>query len=258
LVWIYAFPAWGVAVTAIVLLAILAGAMVLAARGTLRVHHLQHNDACGAIATVIGAILAVLLSVMLIADWQEYDQAAQTASDEASAAQDLYNASRWFPSPARERLERLVKTYAAAVVHVEWPLMRGGYESRFVDKLTGKITGTVISFEPKTPAETALQSQALGFASAIAASRQIRLFDNQQGIPMILWACIGLLVIVTLMMCAVFSVRNLPIHVVMSASVGAVIAMIVVLIAEFDYPFRGDIQLPPTAWAHTAVGIAKD
>jgi hypothetical protein len=232
--------------------------MVVAVRRAFQVHHLQHNDACGAIATVVGAILAVLLSVMLVTDWQEYDQAAQTAADEASAAQDLYNASQMLPNPAREQLQRQVKEYTAEVVHVEWPLMRTGGESPSLDALLGKITGSVISFDPRNPTESALQSQALALASSIAASRQIRLFDNQQGIPMILWACIALLAVVTLMLCSVFSVRNVSMHVVMSASVGAVVAMLVVLIAEFDYPFRGDIQLPPTAWAHTAIGTAKD
>jgi len=37
-------------------------------------------------------------------------------------------------------------------------------------------------------------------------------------------------------------------HVFMCVALAGVIAVVFVLIAEFDYPFRGDAQIPPTAW----------
>jgi hypothetical protein len=258
LTWIYAYPAWGLGIVVILCSAALAAGMCMVARRHIGVTKLRDNEACGPVTTVVGTILAVLLSVMLIADWQEYDQAAQTASDEASAAQDLYEIAPLLPNPAHTRLRALLDDYASTVVGVEWPLMRTGRESPLLNFITSEITGTIVGFEPKTPQQAALQSQALRIASTLSDSRQIRLFDNRQGIPMILWGCIGFLVFVTLMMCSAFAVRNFTMHVVMSASVGVVIAAIAVLIAEFDYPFRGDIQLPPTAWHHVTVGLKRN
>ena len=37
----------------------------------------------------------------------------------------------------------------------------------------------------------------------------------------------------------------------MVGALAAVIVMVMLLIAEFDYPFRGDIAVKPTAFAHT-------
>lgn len=256
--WIYLFPAWAVGITAMILLAAIAAAMVIVVRRFVPASSLRDNDVAGSIATVVGTILAVLLSFMLVADWQEYDQAAQTASNEAGAAEDLYQTANLLPEPTRGVLDKLIAQYAQTVVEQEWPLMRSGDESALARQLSGEITNAVVRFQPKTQAQSALQSTAITLAATLQNSRRDRLFDNQQGIPMILWGGIALLVVVTLVMCALFSVRNVVMHVVMSASVGVVVAVLVVLTAEVDYPFRGDIQLPPTAWDHVSIGTVKD
>lgn len=246
--WIYAFPAWAVAIATIFVLSAVASAMVLAVRAFVPPETRRANDVAGPIASVVGTFLAVLLSFMLVTVWQEYVAADQSSANEAAGVSDLEAVARTLPSPARERLQAVLRKYASAIENEEWPSMRSGAASALADRLSGDLLGIVVGYEPRTHSQIVMQSVAIGYVGTIQDSRRDRLFDNQQGIPKVLWAGIAAIVLVTLALCSLFSIKSRTMHVATSIAVASAIAMMLVLTAEFDYPFRGDVQLPPSAW----------
>lgn len=207
---------------------------------------LTHNDVAGPIIATVGTILAVVLSFMLVTVWQEYDQAGATVQTEASALSDLYHTATFLPPAVDTQIRDAIQTYIGAVLHNEWPDMRNGNRSIATRRDSLAIRRVVSQYQPSTPTQQALQQVALGLIQKFADSRQARLFANQQGIPLILWFGNALLAAITIGFCYIFRVRSALMHVVMTALLAAVIAIMFALIAEFDYPFRGDIQIAPT------------
>ncbi|HEY1429395.1 MAG TPA: hypothetical protein VGF18_07460, partial [Candidatus Tumulicola sp.] len=106
----------------------------------------------------------------------------------------------------------------------------------------------ISGYQPRTTSDATLQDHALSLATTIADSRRSRLFANSQGIPMFFWIGNILLAAITVAFCFLFRVRSLGAHVLMTGALATVIATIFVLIALFDYPFRGDSQIRPTVF----------
>jgi hypothetical protein len=257
--WVYAIPPW------LFFLSILALACVLSASGLLFVRHvitrseeLTHNDVAGPIIGTIGTILAVILSFLLVTVWQEYDGAAATVAQEASAVADLFHVASHFSPPVASHLRGTLITYVNAVVEQEWPAMREGRTSSTARRASLETLDIVARYQPQTPAQQALQQDALGLVSTFADARRNRLFANEQGIPSFFWVGNLILAAITIGFCFIFRVRSEAVHLFMTLALATVIATIFVLIALFDYPFRGDSQIPPTVFTQLQHNLATD
>ncbi len=216
----------------------------------------SHNDVAGPIVTTVGTILAVILSFMLVTVWQQYDQASSTVVQEASAVADLYHVASNFPDPVKSQLGAAINEYARVVVDEEWPAMRTGGTSEAATRASLQLLTVLVRYEPRSNAQQTLQQDAVSLVTTIVDARRDRLFDNAQGIPMILWAGMWILTFVTITTCYVFRIRNETMHAAMTIALAAVIGVTFVLIAEFDYPFRGDAQISAAPWTALQATIA--
>jgi hypothetical protein len=249
--WVYIFSPWLLFVLVVSVMVVLSVAGLLVYRYIVPERDdLTHNDVAGPIISAVGTILAVILSFLLVTVWQEYDAAASTVETETSAVSDLYRAAAYFPQPVATNVRTELLAYVNAVVNEEWPAMRTGSSSSNVRKISLEVMATVARYSPNGSAQQALQQAALSDVHTFQDARRDRLFDNAQGIPIIFWAGNLLLASITIGLCYIFRVRNQLMHAIMTAALAAVIGAIFVLIAEFDYPFRGTGQIPPSSFVH--------
>src|SRR5215210_8197822 len=86
----------------------------------------QHNDVAGFIYAALGVIYAVLLALVVIAVWGEYDAAGETVEQEANAVAEIFWLAHRLPEPEGTHLQELCRSYAEEVSHKEWPLMEQG------------------------------------------------------------------------------------------------------------------------------------
>ncbi len=257
--WVYAIPVWLFAVGAILTATALASAGLFYTRRIFpRRDEITHNDVAGSIVATLGTILAVVLSFMVVTVWQEYDQAAATVQNEVNALCDLYHDASTLPQPFKARLQGEIERYVSVTLKDEWPLMRFGRESGLARREAYYTLELVTTFKPQNETQQSLQADMISVTHAFNDARRSRLFANAQIIPHILWWMLLFISSVTISSAYFFRVPNLRVHLIMTCALTAVIAAILVLIAEFDLPFRGDIQIQPRAFSHVAAAIASD
>jgi TRAP-type C4-dicarboxylate transport system permease small subunit len=58
-----------------------------------------HNDVAGFIYAALGVIYAVLLALVVIAVWEEYDAASETVEQEANALAEIFWLAHQLPEP---------------------------------------------------------------------------------------------------------------------------------------------------------------
>src|ERR671917_1262589 len=86
----------------------------------------EHNDVAGFLYAVVGVVYAVLLALLVIAVWEQYQSARETVESEANAVADIAWIAHRLPEPEHHELQEDARSYAQEVVDEEWPLMEQG------------------------------------------------------------------------------------------------------------------------------------
>jgi hypothetical protein len=251
--WVYALPIGVLAPLAVIVASIVSMAGLHAVRAVIKRKRLiTHNDVAGAIFGIIGTVLAVGLSFMFINVWTQYVMASNTVQQEASAVADLHHLADAFPPAARTKIHDGVDKYIQLVIHEEWPRMRTGGHSQASYNAAYEVLRVITSLKPASSnsEEIMLQSHALDAANAFLDDRRQRLHANDDGIPVLLWGVLFFIACMVMIFSYFFRVENPLEQHVMIAALASVIVVVMLLIAEFDYPFRGDIAISPAAFQH--------
>jgi Protein of unknown function (DUF4239) len=74
-------------------------------------------------------IYAVLLALVVITVWEEYQSASETVEQEANSVAEIFLLGYELPEPEGTHLQQLARSYAEEVVHKEWPLMAQGKQT---------------------------------------------------------------------------------------------------------------------------------
>lgn len=204
---------------------------------------ITHNDVAGPILAIIGTILAVMMSFMVLGVWQEYDGAAQVVQSEAGALSDIHHLADGFPNPFRNRIKAKVDKYIELVINVEWNDMKRGGESLEAHNTAYEIESLISRFRPATMNEVNLHSAALALAQQFLDARRLRIHDNEQSIPSLLWAGMLFIGFVTIVFSYYFRVERPAAQYVMVIALACVITLTFTILAELDLPFRGNVSI---------------
>jgi uncharacterized membrane protein YraQ (UPF0718 family) len=207
----------------------------------------QHNDVAGFIYAVLGVVYAVLLGLMVVAVWEEWNAATNAADREASELAEVFWVADRMPESEGHQIQELARSYARVVVEDEWPLMRQGKSSPKAWTLLDEIRSEVQNFQPSTPAQQILYEQGLEHVHELADARRERLLDADQGLPTILWIVLVVGGIVVTGFTYLFGLDNTVIHLLMVAALALIIALVLFTVAELDFPFSGGVRISPEA-----------
>src|SRR5215218_7193728 len=163
-------------------LMIVAVATVVAVGGLVLVQSLysterrkQHNDVAGFIYAVLGVSYAVLLGLMLIAVWEQWNAAQDVASDEANELAGIFWFAHALPQPEGRHIQELARSYAQVVVEEEWPLMEQGNSSPKAWATLDELRGTILGLDPPTGAQQVRYNQVLEQLHSLGDARRERL-----------------------------------------------------------------------------------
>ena len=216
----------------------------------------QHNDVAGFIYAALGVIYAVLLALVVIAVWEEFDAANDTVEQEANAVAEIFWLAHRLPEPEGRELQELCRSYAEEVVNVGWPLMEQGrtpsmersQETSRAWVLIDDIRATVQGYEPRTVAGQELYAEGLDQVQRLADARRMRLVMAEESLPTVLWVILIVGGIVVVGFTYFFGLDNTGAHALMVGSLAAVIALVLFTIAALDHPFSGGARVGPEAF----------
>jgi hypothetical protein len=228
--------------------------MSLAAGGLILVQRLvpiavrrQHNDVAGFIYAVLGVVYAVLLGLMVVAVWEEWNMAAVTADREANSLAEIFWIADRMPESEGRHIQELARSYARVVVNEEWPLMEQEKSSPKAWDLLDEIRVGLQSFEPASPAHQVLYEQGFERMRDLGDARRDRLLEAEQGLPAILWVVLIVGGIIVVGFTYLFGLDSTLIHLLMVAALALIIALVLFTVATLDFPFKGDITIGPEA-----------
>jgi hypothetical protein len=209
----------------------------------------KHNDVAGFVFSAIGVLYAVVLGFVVVVVWEKYDDAQTHVDKEVSAAADLYRAVVIFPEPLRDRLRASLRDYAQDVSDREWPQMQNRtIRTNAISKPLEAFSYPLAAFNATTEAQTQAHRVALEDFRSMLDARRERLDDTQPSVPPLLWFALIAGAIAMLAFAFLFGVESLAWQLVMTGMLAAVIAVLFIVIWEFDAPFSGSTALTPQGW----------
>ena len=237
---------------------VVGGICLLALAGFELVHRLvpasvrqQHNDVAGFIYAALGVIYAVLLALVVIAVWEEYEVASNTVEQEANAAADIFWLADGLPEPNDARVQELIRSYAEEVVHKEWPLMEQGRAPLMTQERGTPAGWTIIDdirqniqgFEPRSQAEEQLYAEGLDQLDTLSDARRLRLVAAEEGVPGVLWAVLIFGGIAVIGFTYLFGLQSTWGHRLMVMTLAAVIGLVLFTVGTLEYPFYGGARI---------------
>jgi hypothetical protein len=210
---------------------------------------LRHNDVAGFIYAVVGVIYAVLLALVVIAAWEELEEARATVRDEANELAEVFWLAHRLPGPEGPRLQGLARSYARVVAEEEWPLMaQGGGSSPEAWALMDEMRLGIQDLEVDTMSDQVLFGQGLERVEELADARRARLVEAEEGVPAVLWAVLAFGGAITVGFTYLFGMEDTWSHRLMVAAVAGLIGLVLFTIGALEYPFSGGTRIGPEAF----------
>jgi hypothetical protein len=216
----------------------------------------RHNDVAGFIYAALGVIYAVLIALVVIAVWEEYDAASVTVEQEANALAEIFWLAHRLPEPEGSHIQELARSYAHEVVDKEWPLMEQGQAPLMTQTqgtpagwtLIDEIRANLQEFQPQTPADEQLYAEGLDQVQRLADARRMRLVAAEEGIPGVLWAVLIFGGVAAIGFTYLFGLANTWAHRLMVFTLAAVIGLVLFTIGALEHPFSGGARIGTEAF----------
>jgi hypothetical protein len=210
-----------------------------------------HNDVAGFIYAALGVIYAVLLALVVIAVWEEYDAASVTVEQEANALAEIFWLAHRLPEPEGTHIQELARSYAQDVIDEEWPLMEQGQAPLMTQveqtptgwTLIDEIRANLQDFQPHTPADEQLYAEGLDQVQILADARRMRLVAAEEGIPGVLWSVLIFGGVAAIGFTYLFGLENTWAHRLMVFTLAAVIGLVLFTIGALEHPFSGGARI---------------
>jgi hypothetical protein len=217
-----------------------------------------HNDAAQAFIGVIGTAYAVLVAFLAVAAWQQFTDASKATMEEANFIGDLYQDTTGLHDAQAQSIRNDIKVYLNLVIKQEWPLQRRGEIDHVGHPTLSRIHRTIVAINPTTPGEAVVQAELLRTMNELYNARRERQLAAMGAIPSIVWWIIALGTAMTVCYSYVFGVDNVRMHLLMTGSMMAALALVIVLIVALDRPFRGDLSIGTDAYDNMLAGLHAD
>lgn len=221
---------------------------VLIGRALIRQHvAAYHNEVMISLFAAAGVVYAVLLGFLVVVVWQAYDGAHRNLADEAATLVPLYRLTYGMEAKEGAEMRGLIRRYAEAVIHDEWPTLgRTNSGSNIARKAIGDIDRVFARIDPKVKqADLQIDTEFLRTKSKIVADRNERLLEASDTVPWVLWlGAVGGGAIVMVMSFFIYMERPWP-HVLMASLMGALIGLLLFIMAVLSNPFTGALALGP-------------
>ena len=211
----------------------------------------RSNEVAGFIYAALGMIYAVLLALVVIAVWQEFQAADETVEQEANATAEIAWLAHRLPEPQGTHIQELCRSYAEEVVHKEWPLMERG-EAPPMTQTRGTPTGWTIidairaslqDFDPHTKADEQLYAKGLDQIEELADARRMRLVAAEEGVPGVLWSVLIFGGIAAVSFTYLFGLESTWAHRLMVVTLAAIIGLVLFTVGAMEYPFSGGARI---------------
>jgi hypothetical protein len=143
-----------------------------------------------------------------------------------------------------------LRHYVETVTDREWPAQRAGHVPDSAEPDLHRIRTTLAEFKPQTSNDIILKPTMQQVLNDLLNAYGDRRVAAGGHIPSTVWWVVGLLGLLIVGLTAFLGMHSLWVHFVLLAAFTTGMVIVVTLIVELDYPFRGEVSISPEPFEH--------
>ena len=253
--WIYDLPTWEFGLETILAFTLISiGGLALTRTRIYNKFRISEatNEAINGYFAGIGVIYGLLVGLVAVAAWDNYQSVDAIASKESAAIAALYRDISTLEQPAKGQLQRHLRDYLNFVIEVAWPAHKKGERPREGGRMLSRFHAVLASYHPRNVEQQTLQAEALTAFNKLIEARRARLAAIDTGIPAVFWLAILGGTFATIFVAYFFHFSSRRLHLLMTGTFGGFVGCVVFLVAAVDNPFRGDVSVSSEAYVQLA------
>jgi hypothetical protein len=192
--------------------------------------------------TQIWLTYSLILSLVAVGGWSEYQAATDKVSREVSTLEVLQRRSTLYPEPMRTEMDGVIRDYARIVADGEWPEQRAGKHPSAGKKLFARLNALLGDFEPENLPDQMVHTETLRELTAASEARRARIHASANALPSVVWMVVLVGAALALVGATFFvNVDDRALHMTLVAIMAAFVGLVVFVTIALDHPFQGDV-----------------
>lgn len=244
--WIYDLPTWVFGLLTVLCFTLPACLGLVITRRWIR-EHLRvtddTNESVNGYFAGVGVLYGLLLGLVAVATWQNFDAASALVSDEAASFAALYRDVSSYPSPIREQLQQDLRLYIEHVIETDWPAQQRGVLLPGGTQLLNQFQADLTGFQPVSNGQAIVHAEAFRAFNHMIEVRRLRLDVVHGGLPPVLWSVVLIGAALSILMTYFFHIGDQRLHLSLTAILSIFIGLMIFLTAAVDNPFRGEVSI---------------
>jgi len=279
-------PAWALLVVFVAGCALLGVAIHLLFRRLrifrpIRSHLDERGELVGYAFGAAGVIYAVVLAFVVVSGWEQSDHTSETSLQERSYISDIFEAVDGYPprlALAVRKIKRQARLYADAMTG-EWAEMAAHQtltsrtalnigpdqnceRTTFTNSAAAALAARCLRYfvtdvSPQNLKEQVIYAESLKLMAGFNESRQHRRFRFSQHLHPIMWLSLALGGVIMVVFISMLSIKDSFGELVITASLCAMIGMMLALTLVFDHPFSEMANQEQAQWAAQARSFTR-
>jgi hypothetical protein len=249
--WLLQFPAPVLGLIWIaVVVGISVGGLVLFRKVVSHTRLESANPVSSAVFQVAGVLYAVLVAFVVVVVWEQFGNAEDASSMEASAVADLLRDSAALPSAYRTEVQQNLVAYSRDVIDHEFPRMRRGETITEQSDALNHVWQAYLKVQPESRNEIAFFDHAIVRLNDLSANRKLRVSTGDASVPGELWVLLIGGGVVLMVFTYLFGTRDLLVHGLAVGLTASLLAFVMYLIFALEHPYVGALSVQPTPFVN--------
>jgi hypothetical protein len=202
------------------------------------------NELVGHTTAGFSLFYGLLLGLLAVAAYQNFDDVRKNIFAESSHLASLYRDASRYRDPVRTEVQGLLRDYTLYVIYKDWPAQRRGVIYKGGSNRLNMIQYSILKFQPQTISQELLHGQALQDFNDFVAARQSRLAGVHTAIPGVLWYAVLIGALINIVLIWMLDMRFFT-HMLLGGIVSFFLGVMIFLIASMDNPMKGEVSAPP-------------
>ena len=202
------------------------------------------NTVLGFLLNAFALYFGVLLALLSIAVFENYNKAEDTVEREAAGLVKLYGDLRGYPEPIRTQLTDTLHKYVDEVIGPGWLMQARGEASPAEIAIMNDFYTLIGQFQPGNAGEGLRHAQALRAVDELTQSRRLRVAAGGTAIPKIMWFVVLFGAAMNIVVIWMFDLRPST-HAIIGGTLSLFVGLLIFMVAALDAPFKGRNGLKP-------------